>query len=796
MQTNWTKVKFYGSVIFKILLLAIGFADFFNLVPQAYKIFSDVLTAYIFMIFWLELNITGLMFGEKNKLIDKLVIWTFYILVINTFVQWVRVIDLSDPVIIRTFDVFSKYVPYWLSNSTKSLFLFVHNPANMEFFSLLASYLGFSLLALVTVYIVFKMKFSDKSLVYCISSIFINDGGWNRINNCKNNGKYALVKLVLAAVTILGIFQYLFLLITQWFLVSMGKTLLIFAIIYAVKDIQGSKIKTLNKIGQFDDVFLGWVTEYLTNAKKFYLSFSVLLILHYMSDLSTFFVSFFIPSVEIDPYFVTLMSAEAYQPLINLITADAVWGLIETWWVYVMSTIGTMMLIILPMIILFFTILLVDLNKLVENKRFQIIQNVIIVAIATALAGPWVKQLVIKSAGIQGVNFVTQAISASAAFSIPLMFWMSALAIVLLTMILIIFRKNAFAKYIFIIEYLISMFYLGEYIWNYFQSSVAYHTDIILYSGKAFLSIIFSILLVVELMFYIGGFILLCYKFSRYIISKIIHELITDASIIAWTFVFLMVPILILYNLNLVTLTWSCIAVLILFIFTYAMSKELTGKEYRDDYLLGVGITIMTYQAGLIILAIFSTAYGFDEGLLNFIQPIAILIISLICVITFSIKLEFGKVDLRKMLFALIIAAVFGLLFYAINEPKAALPNNAFTVVLAFTLIVALAEEVLFRGILLNLAQRAFSYNKALILQAVVFAGIHFISIKYLLEHYVAEKSLLFSSAPLLLSLYFILLVVFGIMAGLFAGSKTTEKKELIYPIVMHLIVNLIVFLV
>ena len=794
---KWSKIKKFWNILWKIVLLGIGFVSFFDLMPQAYGIYDDILTAYVFMIFWLEFGMNKIMFGSPNKKLDKITIATFYVLILNTFVRWFQILDITDPVIIKTYEFIANYTPYWLSNATKTTVLFVHNEANTQLFSMISAYFGFTILALIILYITFKVKFNDKSLVYCLSSFFMKRETWDKYFFLKNVNKikYYGIRFLLVLLTILGIYQYLFLLITQWFLITMGKTLLIFAILYAIKDINKSSIKAFNTMGQFDDVFLGWFTDFLTDKRKVYLSIALLLILHYLSDISTFFIPFFM-GVEVNEFFVSLMGIESYKPLMHLISIDSVYGIVEAWWVYILSTIGILILIILPMVILFLTIMKVNLKKMLENRPMQVIYDVLLVGIIVYLFAPWVKQLVIKNTGIQGVNFVTQLISTNSMFTIQYLFFWSFIVMALLTLLLILLRKTVFAKYLFIISYLISLAYLGEYIWNYFQSSFVYHSNIIMNSGQIFLSIIFSMLLIVEFLFYIGGFVLLSYKFSRYIVSHIINELITGVNIVIWTFIFLLTPVILMYNLNIYTLTLAFIAILVLFIFSYALSKELKGEEYRDDYLLGVSIIIMTYQITLMIISILTKMYNLDEGLINFIQPVIVFFLSVLVLLFFKTRVDLKETNPKKITLALIVGIFFGIIFYFVNEPISTLPNQAFTVILVFTLFVSLSEEILFRGVLLRLAQKAFSYTKAIFLQAFVFAGVHFMSFKYILQHYSENKSIFLSSVPLLMNLYFVLLVVFGIVAGYLAEGTQERKSRIIYPIVMHWVANLIVFFV
>ena len=118
---------------------------------------------------------------------------------------------------------------------------------------------------------------------------------------------------------------------------------------------------------------------------------------------------------------------------------------------------------------------------------------------------------------------------------------------------------------------------------------------------------------------------------------------------------------------------------------------------------------------------------------------------------------------------------------------------------LFFTLVVALSEELLFRFIISKLAQRIYSYKFALILQAFIFSIIHLTGIRYILFFYGQNSGILRLPPVISALLYFILLFVFSIVEGIFVGKTLTKQQftgNISYAIIAHWLANLIRYII
>ncbi|MCA9478658.1 MAG: hypothetical protein KC535_05920, partial [Nanoarchaeota archaeon] len=237
------KFSQYIGIFIKILFLAIGLADFFGVLPPSLDILDKLITSLILAYFWYELKFSSFLFGKRKQWLDWSILATYYILV-------------SESVIGLFFDA-----------------------SHISLLSSITVSVGFGSLILISAYVANKLTFSKKSVMHSFARLFIRkEEQWNNFADTQGSSK--IVKFFLSLIVLFAIFQYFFSLVNQWFVISLDKTLLVLAILFAVKDIKGTKSKVLNKIGDFDDWLLKTITELFTNHKKFYLGFSVLLIFH------------------------------------------------------------------------------------------------------------------------------------------------------------------------------------------------------------------------------------------------------------------------------------------------------------------------------------------------------------------------------------------------------------------------------------------------------------------------------------------------------------------------------------
>ena len=105
-----------------------------------------------------------------------------------------------------------------------------------------------------------------------------------------------------------------------------------------------------------------------------------------------------------------------------------------------------------------------------------------------------------------------------------------------------------------------------------------------------------------------------------------------------------------------------------------------------------------------------------------------------------------------------------------------------------FIVFIGVSEELIYRLVIFKLAEKSFNFRTANILQALVFALIHFLFVKQIYQHY--GNLLMFAG-------YFIDLAGFGYVMGLLVGkAEKGGERDVVYAIVAHVIANLFVFLI
>ena len=768
--------KLSFDLLFKLGLLALGFADFFGLLPDALDILDKGLTAAVLAYFWYELKLSKFLFGTRVRWLDGTILTAFYILVIDSFIQVIRVIDLNGQ--LASDAAYLTTVIPGLS-VVKSAFLFVYNPANAASISLLSAIIGFSLLIIVAVYAATKLTYTRVSVMHSFARLFIHTKkNWIKFSN--TTGTSRITKFVLSVLVLFSIYQYFFALVNQWFIISLDKALLIVAIVYAAKDIKGTKSKALNTLGRFDDILLNGIRDIFTNHKKFYLGFGILLVFHYLSDLATFFLPYFISSLSIDPFYLNFIGDSAgtfHQPLSALVASSS-HGL----GMYILSSLGSLVMILFPMLFLYLVITEKPLHEFTKKYWHRVITAILFVLSVSFSIYNWVTQKTIRVAGIQGVDFTTHTISGNLLFGFGLM-------VLLFVGLLFMIRSRKAADHLLIATYLFSFSYFGYYVWNYFLSSWFYHKGILAVffsSGHIFLGIIFILLFALEILFYLGGFILLTFESSKLVTRDLAH--LSTRAAFAWTLAIILIPLLIMASATVTAFTLATTTLVVLLLFSYALFKHYTGKEKRDDYMFGLTITIMIYQIIVVARLLLQGAFSV-EGLIMF-ESILLVGLALVAKKLLGIKLQLGTIKLPKLLLVLLAGFGFSIVFFIANEPVPAL--TTFIGALLFTLLVAVAEELLFRGVVFSLARQAFTNTQALHLQAVFFGLIHVVGIGVLLRHFSQSTHLLGLGPYAALILYGVCLYLFSLVAGRLALYK--NKVILVYAIIFHWAVNLLTY--
>ncbi len=438
------RYKFSWMDLVKLFLILMGIADAFSILPSSLDIFDKVLTSAILFYFWIKLRPMKFLFGYPMKKLNYLIIGTFYLLVIDTFVPFVPALYSYGGIISMT--------------------------------SIIA---GSIFLILISIFITKKVKFGSSSLINCLFGIFDRKKRqWKEFNA----NKHPIKKFFIVLIILFGMSQYLFGLVNQWLIVSLDKSLILVAILFAIKDLEKSKIKALRTAGNFDDNMLGTVTKLFTKKHKIHLGLGFLLIFHYLSDIGAFFITYIFNTTK-DPYYFSLLGdkfletgqvvSQHHQTLIQLISSEtaSIMAQPNILMTYVMSAIGIILLLLLPIIICFFLSYKVDLKELVQKNGFVIALIGAFITIFTFVLYPWVQQKAIKQPNILGVDFITNNISSGAFISMDYI-----VLIFGIFLILGLFLFNSkIARLGATAIFMVSLMFLGIYVWNYFMSSANFY---------------------------------------------------------------------------------------------------------------------------------------------------------------------------------------------------------------------------------------------------------------------------------------------------------------------------------
>ena len=384
---------------------------------------------------------------------------------------------------------------------------------------------------------------------------------------------------------------------------------------------------------------------------------------------------------------------------------------------------------------------------------------------------------------LYGVDFNTNPISDS---GIPFVYLIG-IAAALAALCWVFAKSHRMQEYSITIVFIYSLVYLGFYVWYFFTSAINYYAGLIKISfaeGSIAMLLLFSILMFMESVFYIAGFFYMGYKISREIITQKTKFIVTGNSMIIWTAILFMIPMFFLFNETSSSITTSSIVIASLFIFNYALYREFTGVEHKDDYILSISFVVMVFQIILIAERIGLRYFG--ENTVLIIGVVLLLLLSLFSLKFFNIDLRIKGIEPQDFGYVFIFGLAFGILFYFAPDPLIANQFISWKFLALYLALIAIAEEVLFRGVVMNVAEKAFSFNRAVFLQSLVFMLVHFIGVRALIEYYFGI------GYPAALSVFYIfiyavLLYSFGMFSAMIYRNK---ERNIIYPIIFHFIVN------
>lgn len=787
-------LKFWLDVGFKVLMLIFGIVSFFGYFDLTGKIMGTVMLFFL----WLHFSPVDLMFGKSKKWLNYAVIIVFYIFVLDTFTQIIQTTDTAKGEFRYGFDVIDRLL---LENAgsiyspLRQLLADIHSSSiSVSGFS---SYFGFIAIIFIALYITFFLEWEKDSLAYPLTYFIKKDQRfWENVISRKKTA-YLIPKFLLGILCLLLFSHYFFNLVNQWMLVTIGNSTFIIAFFFAVKDLKNTGIKLLDKIGGFDEELIYFIRKVFHDPRLFLTGFSILLAFHYLSDINLFFVPYLIPSVDIDPYYLSLVGQANHLPVISLLLNEANASLLEiavNSAVYLFSVLGAFFIFFIPVAFIFMSISRKNVKDYLERRRHRILLYLIFVSMTVFILSPWISMRGLYQGtegsilGIYGVDLNTQQISESGVHTA----YVFLLIMLLLALCAVFSKTHWMQEYSITIITLYSLIYLGIYVWYFFTSAAFYYYNLILFafSGKSIiLFVLFAALLLMETLFYAGGFFYMGYRIARYIITQKTKYIITDNSMVIWTIILTAIPALLLFQETYNAVVLASIVIASLLAFNFALYKEFTGFERKDDYIFSVSLVIAVFQI-LVIAQLMGSAF-LGESLLLMLGVILLLTLSLASLKFFSIELLAKKIEKKDFVYILVFGAAFGILFYFVPDPFIAKIGGDNGMLLVYLALAAIAEEVLFRGVVMNVSEKAFSLNRAIFLQSLVFTLVHFISLSAVLGYYTGIG---FKGA--LLAFYLMVYAVLLYSFGMFVALLYRREKNIMHPILFHFIVNLLPFII
>jgi membrane protease YdiL (CAAX protease family) len=460
---------------------------------------------------------------------------------------------------------------------------------------------------------------------------------------------------------------------------------------------------------------------------------------------------------------------------------------IATSWTYCFSALGAILLILIPVIILFLEVFDVHIGEWQKKKRVTGGLMFASLAVLTFIVAPGIKQIPMHITNVAqafGVDFVTFVIAPAVTFDLLLIFSFMFL------LIGIVMHERPIKAFVSMVIFIISTTYLGYYCWNFFLSASTYYYTLMLWflgQTNIVLAIHSAILMVLTFFFYLGVFLLFAYYAAKYILRTLLYPLFDKWFATSWSFVVLVVCI-ILFNIWYIGIMQFSFGLIISFLlscllFTYAYVNVIRESGMDMRFMAASNTIVIAYILLAIIFSMLWQYFSWPPYLLNILTPGIMCFFALLLIKEFKMKSPTSWVLPYPLTLSIVAGIAFGFLFMWIGEPMVSINTTNVLAILIFLFLVAFSEELMFRYIILDTARKSTGFQRALIMQGILFALVHFIQVVVIWNDYGADVVRFVA--------YFILLIIFGCVMGIFMKND----KNITYPILAHLIANAMLYL-
>jgi len=473
-KLHWIEEK-VGELIL-IIIIVISLLKLYGL-PADIDYFEKLFGWSAFAYLLYRVSFTKILFGNHKKILDITLLIAYFSMILKDLISYIEVIINEDPIFYEFYKVIIDY------------------SFSIELYGF---YFGSAILLLMTIYMTFFLDVRGPSFIYTIAGPLNHDTILT-----------ILIRFLAFYFTLIAFFVLVFNFIVQWLGISIVHHVIILTLLFYVVVVV-KHYKKLNaeafvyKVGTAGEEFYVKFIELFHSKSTVVMGLMGLLVLHLLIDVGEFVVPYITNNLH------TLEEFGGGHESLYILFAEQIKGLpltniIELGVIYFSNIISLALLLIAPSILwyLFFKGIYVKLPPWVLPLIFSFIA---IFSISPIFA---IKSL--NSENIVGVDILTYP--ANPAFNLH---FVMLIAVGLFILFYVI--NKFYEPFEFITLIILSMGFLGVYVFLYFFSLVKYYIEVIplLFSNSAyFIGFNLVIFFIITCLFYVGSYTIFIYDIFK-----------------------------------------------------------------------------------------------------------------------------------------------------------------------------------------------------------------------------------------------------------------------------------------
>ncbi|MFH1642877.1 MAG: hypothetical protein ABIC04_08330 [Nanoarchaeota archaeon] len=466
-----------SEIFILIFLIIINFLDFFEVLPGdvdfAKKLLSWFLLAYLLY----RISLTELFFGTRNKIIDFLLIVSYFLLITKNLVGYAHV-SVEE------------------ANFLAPIYHFlIHNNIMVEITSFYIGGIGLILLSFV---MTFLMEVKSPSLMDVI-----HEQGYPQ------SFSKMIERFIATFFVLTFFFIVVFNLVMEWLAIAVDASLLVVAFFFYMFTLFRTHFRNLHpesflyKVGDVGEEFYEKFIGLFHSRQRIFLGISGLLVLHLLTDVANFIFPYIFGFHDI-LYFGQLGSS-THNPLFKLFLIDAsvATSLISkmyTSWVYIFNIFAMLFLLILPAYIWY---------KLYHRSGFFVSSrklSIFFISVMIFILAPVFKLIEMKVKGLTGVDIITINLDPNLNLALIV------LSTILFGIFIYFLSHNHFIKEkIMGLGIVLIDIFFAIYIFLFFKSTSVYYLNtikLLLQRNEYFVTFYFIVFFIITTLFYIIGFLI------------------------------------------------------------------------------------------------------------------------------------------------------------------------------------------------------------------------------------------------------------------------------------------------